>query len=741
MRSRTLRAAAAGLAAGAVLPLTAVHAAPTADAQPTGAASRCGTHAWCDPSLSPDRRAAMVVEALTFDEEVSLLAGDDLATSGLLGDTPLSAYSADGQSHTGTSRGVERVGVPRTYYSDGPQGVRQGQATALPIPLGLAATFSPALARRYAAVIGNEARLKGNDVVYGPTVNIARVPMNSRTFESYGEDPALSGGIGVGFVRGLRSQGIAANVKHFAAYNQEGTPEGNRLVYDARVSERALREIYLAQFEQVVKQARPASIMCSYNRLNGQGACENQWLLNDVLRGDWGFRGFVLSDYIAAKNTVASLNNGLDFEPFPGVAYSAEAVKAAHAAGQVSTATLERHVHNILRGMFAEGFFDRADHAFRPEEIDVRAHARISGEIEDAAITLLKNTGVLPLSARRLRSVAVIGPGATQVPTGGGSASVTPYSMITPLEGIRARVGDRAQVRHDDGSDVERAAQVARGADVAVVVTRTTTTGSLFDDCLRLQCSDDEVDQDELVRAVASANPRTVVVLQTPSAVLTPWRGQVEALVEAWHGGAQAGRSLAEVLFGDVNPSGNLPLTFPAGLDQLPTAGSPEQYPGTAQTVEYREGVLVGYRWYDERGLRPAYPFGHGLSYTTFGYDRLRLRALPGRRLDVTVRVTNTGRRAGATVAQLYLGLPEQRGQVQPPRQLRAYERVSLRPGAATVIRFRLPARAFATWQAGGWRVPPGCFRIEVGESSRDIRARGAVRTPGTRCAGTLLRP
>src|SRR4051794_3113016 len=362
--TRRLSPACALLAALAVaLPATA------------GAAGRCGAHPWCNTALSPDARAGLLLDALSDDEKVSLLAGDE--PTGVLGGE---------NTHTGTSNGVPRVDLPTTYYSDGPVGPRQGQVTAMPIPMALAATFDKDLAYKHGATIGNEVKMKGNDVVFAPTVNVMRVPYNGRTFEAYGEDPWLVARTTVAWVQGAQSEGIIANVKHFAANNQEGESaaaqgsnpsqplgppptSGNRMTVNAQVDERTLREVYLPQFEAAVKEGRAGSVMCSYNRLNGVYACENKHLLEDILKGDWGFMGYALADYGATHNTDKQLNNGLDFEPWPGVSYSPTPVNASVAAGRASMRDVDEHVRRILRTLFAYGFFDRAAYTNQTDKI------------------------------------------------------------------------------------------------------------------------------------------------------------------------------------------------------------------------------------------------------------------------------------------------------------------------------------------------------------------------------------
>jgi beta-glucosidase len=692
----------------------------TIAAAPADAVGRCGSHPWCNASLSPDERAGLLLNALTPDERISLLAGDDLFGG---------AGSAD--THTGTSDGVTRVDVPTMYLTDGPVGVRQGSATALPTPMALAATFDPALASAHGGVIGNEARGKGNDVVFAPTVNVMRTPLGGRTFEAYGEDPFLVARMTVGWIDGAQAQGVIANVKHYAANNQEGyagpladlsapgqplgppAVQGNRFTENSEVDERTLREVYLPQFEAAVKDAHVGSIMCSYNKLNGQYACENQHLLHDVLR-QWGFKGFTIADYGAAHNTIASLNNGLDFEPWPGIAYSPSAVKLALAGGQASMDEVDDHVRRVLRTLFAYGFFDRAAYRNDDSQIDKQAHAQTAQRIEESAITLLENRGVVPLDASRVKSVALIGNDADGFKTGGGSGNVTPFSYTTPRQALEQR---GLKVSYDDGSDPARAAALAKSSDVTILFASDYETEGTDRRCLTLECPN-QGDQDGLIEQVATANPKTIVVLETGGPVLTPWRDKVGALLEAWYPGEQGGTAIARVLFGDSDPAGRLPVTFPQQEGDIPTAGDPEKYPGVAENVKYKEGVLVGYRWYDANGITPAFPFGYGLSYTSFDYRNLRVTPT-----SVSFDVKNVGTRAGSDVPQLYLGVPSQPGAVEPPKMLKGFQRVTLAPGQTQRVTLPVTARALSYWNAAanGWRVAPGCVSVTVGHSSRDI--------------------
>jgi beta-glucosidase len=757
--------AAPDLAAGPVSSaqgVTTRTAAPPAKPCPTQRA-----HPWCDRGLGAVERAELFLDAMSQDEKISFVGGQGMGAA----------------PHTGGTYAIPRLGLREIYFTDGPAGVRQGTATAMPIPMALGATFSPDLARAYGATVADEAKKKGNDVVYAPTVNILRTPQNGRTYESYGEDPFLLARTGVEWIKGAQATGVIANIKHYAANNQEGfggvppitSVDGGRMLVDVNVSYRALRETYLPQFEAAVKQGRVGTVMCAYNRVNGSYACQNRLLLQTILRQQWGFRGFVLSDYGASKDTVRDMNRGLDFVPFQGVtdqSYGPELIRLALASGAVSQGTLESHVRRMLQTFFAFGLFDRR--AFRNDDsrIDRAAHRRLAREVEERAITLLKNDGVLPLR-RGVESVAVIGPYADRFVTGGGSGTVSAVGTITALDGITRRAQRRGRditVTHADGGDRAEAVRLARKADVAILVVGDVQTEGQDKDCIGLNCPADFInsngvlflqgstclqqscplngfDQDGLIDAVADAQPDTVVVLETGGPVLTPWRDDVAAVVEAWYPGQAGGTAIASVLFGDVDPGGRLPATFPASASQLPTAGDRRLYPGILEEVSYAEGLRVGYKWYDAKGLEPAYEFGAGLSYTTFRYGRLRVKRAPGGagESDVvataTLRVTNTGRRTGVAVPQLYVAKPARRGLRQVPRQLVGYASTEIRAGRSLKVAFPLNQRTFASWtgKRSGWRAVRGCYRLSVGKSSRDLKRR-AVVSRGADCERSRLR-
>jgi beta-glucosidase len=737
-RSRRRRIAPAVATIALSFALAAVFAVP-----PASAAGRCGSHPWCDTSLTPAHRAALLVGALTLQERIGLLAGDEA-----------SGIGGGAGTHTGTSDGVPRVGLPTFYQTDGPIGVRSGKATALPASIGLAATFDGGLARRAGALIGNEARLKGNDLVYAPTVNILRTPLWGRAFESLGEDPLLTARMAVPYIRAMQRQGVIADVKHFAANNQEGLRVGgetigSRFTVDAEVGERTLREIYLPAFEAAVKDADVGSVMCSYNRLNGPHACASRPLLSGILRRDWGFKGLVLADYGASKTVAGGLAAGLDYEPWPfvdsdgGENLKPSVVAAALDAGEVDEGDIDRAVRRILRTLFASGFFDRASYVPDEAAIDKAAHRRTARRLAERGAVLLRNRGgALPLNGRGIDSLAVIGADSERYVNGGGSSNISPYTFTNVRDGLTARAAAAgAEVSYDDGSDPGRAADLAADADAAVVVVADTASEGADKPCLGLDCGAApiggvELDRDALIEAVADANPRTIVVLETAGPVLTPWRDDVDAILEAWYPGMAAGSAVARLLFGDVDPSGRLPATFPRHEDDPPTADRPHRYPGVDGVADYSEGVLVGYRWYDRKQIRPAYPFGFGLSYTRFALDRFRVRSTGRAGARVSLRVGNRGDRAGTAVPQIYVHLPGARGRIQPPRQLKAFDSVDLRPGAAKRIGLHLDRRDFSYWDSGRdrWRVAPGCYRIELGSSSRDIVDRESIPMNGGSC-------
>jgi beta-glucosidase len=841
--------AAAALAVGLAAGLT-----PSAAAAP---ASRTAAHAascpWVHSRAPISVRVRQLMRRMTLTGKLAMVDGVGYAngTSGYVGH--IAANTA--------------LCIPGLNLEDGPQGVADGVpgVTQLPAPVSLASTWDPALARAYGTVVGSEERGKGADVNLGPTVNIVRDPRWGRAFESYGEDPYLSGQTAVGFIDGVQSQGVMSQVKHWAVYNQE--TNRNTPADDALVSQRTMHEIYMPQFEAAVTQGHAASVMCSYSTINGQYACQNRYIMH-VLDDEWHFPGFVTSDWGATHSTVPSALAGLDMQ-MPGGAgfgtdYYGAPLRKAVRDGQVPMATLNEMVSRILTEMFRFNLFARPPAGSLTASVATPAHAQTGREVEESGTVLLKNSGgVLPLSAGRDKSVAVIGADAGQyaLTSGGGSAGVIAPYVVTPEQGI-ARRGAAAgvSVRYAQGnipdtgalaavpasafgpglsasyynnttesgkpaatgtvpsvalawngkspakgvkasgwsakftgtiklpaagryalslsftgtaavtigghqvfasqsgfgsvgratvtlpagkasitvdyadsiplgsdditlgwappqhpSLLQQAVRAARQASVAVVFVSNFETEGADLPSISLSAS-----QNRLVSAVAAANPDTVVVVNSGSAVTMPWLARVKGVVEAWYPGQDDGDEIAAVLFGDVNPSGKLPVTFPRSLAQVP-ASTRRQWPGVGGKVHYSEGILVGYRWYTTRHITPMFPFGYGLSYTTFAFSHLSVR--PGHRGGLIIRadITNKGGRAGADVAQLYVADPAATG--EPAEQLKGFQRVTLAPGQTKCVTFALSRGAFAWWnpRTSEWTVSPGDYGIMVGDSSASL--------------------
>jgi beta-glucosidase len=624
--------------------------------------------------------------------------------------------------------GIPTLGIPLLNITNGPAGAcnggpgHQGPATALPAPIALAATWDVALANQYGVIIGSEAKALANRFVEGPDINIARVPQNGRTFEAFGEDPYLVGQIAVADINGIQSQGVIAESKHYAGNNQET----NRATTNDIIDERTLREIYLPAFEATVKQAHVGAVMCAYNQINGSYMCENSLLLNQILKQEWGFTGFVTSDFGATHSTVASANAGLDVEMPSGV-YFGSALQAAVQSGQVSTATIDDMLIRRFSTMMRFGVFQNPP-GLSP--IPSVQHGFTARQIAEAGMVLLQNNGgILPLNASQLHTIAVVGPYAGAAMTGGGGSShVTPFYTVTPVAGIQNRVGSGVTVNYADGSNIAAAVALAQAADVAIVMVGDSETEGT-DDFISLSGT-----QDQLVQQIAAANPRTVVVLKSGTSILMPWASSAPAILEAWYPGEEDGNAVAAVLFGDVNPSGKLPLTFPVNLSDLPT-NTTAQYPGVNGNASYSEGVFVGFRYFDQSNITPLFPFGFGLSYTTFSFQNLAISPNnftfannPGQTVTVTFSVTNTGAVPGAEVAELYIGIPST-VVPQPPKSLRGFQKVMLQPAQTAQAQLVLDKRAFSYWDVAthAWLVVPGTYQIMVGSSSRDIPLQGTI--------------
>jgi beta-glucosidase len=623
-----------------------------------------------------------------------------------------------GSDHYRYVPGVKRLGIPPLIMTNGPAGVGPGnrnpqpRATGLPAPIALSSTWDPEAARQYGVVEGRETRDVGAGMLEAPDVNIARNPQGGRTFESYGEDPFLTSQIAVADIEGVQSTGVIANVKHYVANNQEN----HRFSINEIVGQRALREIYMPAFKAAVEKGDVASVMCAYPRVNGEYNCANRFLLTHVLKKEWNFQGFVVSDFGATHSTVRSALAGLDLE-MPTGKYFSSRMEAAIQDGKVPISVINDKLIRRFSKMIEFGLFN-APRPIKP--IPVLEDAAVARSIADEGAVLLKNQGeVLPLHADQLHSVALIGPYAVQGHDGGGGSShVLPLFTVLPKNGIHARLSMNTQFRVLSGSDIAAAAAAARKADVAIVVVGDEDSEG-HDQSLTLPHG-----QNQLVAAVAEANPKTIVVLQTGSAVLMPWLSKVAAVLETWYPGEEDGNVLGDLLFGRKDPSGKLSLTFPVQASDT-FARNEMEYPGNGKTVDYTEGIEVGYRWYQTHHLKPLFPFGFGLSYTAFQFSHLSVAEVNPARHTVVLRfeVKNTGKVAGAEVAQVYVGFPEIAEGNEAPRQLKGFDRIYLNPGQTGTITVKLDAQSFSYWSTTdhSWKVQPGQYRVMVGDSSTHL--------------------
>lgn len=826
-----------------------------------GAQATAFERPWLNAAQTPDQRADELIAQMTLAEKIAMLHGA-------------------GGSYVGNVPANTRLGIPALTLEDGPAGVADGMTgvTAFPAPIGVAASWDTSLMNQYGQDLGAEEYGKGANVALAPTVNILRNPQWGRSFESLGEDPYLTSQMGVADIQGIQSQYVIATVKHYAANNQEY----DRTTDSSNIDERTLHEIYMPAFQAAVQQGNVGAVMCAYNKVNDIYSCEQPYLLNDVLKTQWSFPGFVMSDWGATHSTLQSAAAGLDLQ-MPDDSFYGSALQTAVQNGQVTIQTINAMVHRVLRTMFAIGLFDHPTTGSPSSNVATAAHNQFTETAAEDGTVLLQNTSsILPLNSGSLSSIAVIGSDASTSPmlAGGGSAHVNASSVVTPLQGITSRAGSGVHVQYaagveanggepainsqyltpssgsghglyaqfynnmtlsgsptltrvdpqvdfnwngnspgsgvnttqwsakwtgtltapqsgtytfsitsDDGSrlyinnqelidnwrdqgsttatgtitlaagqsypietdyyqngglsnmtlgwllpdgsnsPINQAAALAKSSSVAVVFANDQESEGSDRSNLSLPFN-----QDQLIAAVAQANPHTIVVLNTGAPVLMPWANQVQGIVEAWYPGQEDGNAIAAVLFGDVNPSGKLPMTFPASNSQVP-ANTQAQYPGINDESAYSEGLDVGYRYYDAKNLAPLFPFGYGLSYTTFAYSNLSISPASSPfngTVTVSATVKNTGSRSGADVAQLYVSFPSGAG--EPPKQLKGFQKVTLAAGQAQTVSFTLDASAFSYWDttAHNWTVPKGTFQIAVGDSSRSLPLQGSfqVTTP-----------
>jgi beta-glucosidase len=665
----------------------------------------------------------------------------------------------------------QRLGIPAIKMADGPMGVRNWigssavtnattivpvYATAFPAGIGMAASFDVELLRAQGRAIAEEVRALGRDMILAPTVNINRTPLWGRNFEGYGEDPYLAARLGVAYIEGVQHEGVIASVKHFAVNNQEF--ERHRI--DVQVDVRTLHEIYFPAFKAAVQEANVLSVMSAYNQVNGKSCADNAFLLTEVLKKSWGFQGFVISDWGSTYSTEETLRAGMDLE-MPGGEpmrvwsarpafqsegrgagfLAADKVSAAITAQRLPMTVVDDSIRRILRSMFTIGLFDRTPG--NEGEVDTTAQRVVARTAATESLVLLKNArALLPLKREKLRSIAVIGPNASVARTGGGgSSNVRPKYAVAPVQGILNAAGPAVQVGYalgvgmpgDEGYDSvakdarqlrQAAVTLAQKSEVAVVVVG--NSSKLESESFDRPSMDLPPGQDELIEAVAAANKNTIVVVVAGAPVtMTRWVERVSTVLYAWYGGQEMGNAVGDVLFGAVDPSGKLPVTFPKRLEDSTAYGN---YPGQDFRVTYAEGIFVGYRGFDKKHVEPLFPFGHGLTYTKFDYQGLKLEngnPKLGQPVILNFDVKNIGLRPGTEVVQLYVH-DVVSSLERPAKELKGFARVSLKPGEVKNVSFTLDQAAMSFYdpQKQQWVVEPGVFEVLVGASSRDIRLR-----------------
>jgi len=709
----------------------AVFPAATAAFAQDPSPSQSETRPWMNTSLSPDDRAGLVLKELTLDEKIALMHGNGQPGSGRQMPTTLL-----GNGGAGYVFGIARLGIPSIQMSDAAYGVRSSAengrySTALPSDLALAATWDTQAACDYGALIGRELRAQGYNMSLAGGVNLAREPRNGRTFEYQGEDPILAGTIVGNRIKCERAQHVIADIKHFALNDQESGREEVNVV----IGKRAMRESDLLAFQIGIDIGKPGAVMCSYNAVNGDFACENTYLLTTVLKKAWNFKGFVLSDWGATHSTVKASAAGLDHEEALDDFFG-EKLKAAVQSGAVPMAELDEHVHRILRSEFASGI---VDFPALKSVVDVEDGFETSRQLSEQSIVLLKNNNaILPLDSVVVRRIAIIGLHAdTGMISGGGSAQVDPpghpsaewqaqvWFPTSPLKAVSARAPS-ANVQFDSGANPASAAALAKQVDVAIVFAYQWMSEDMDLPSLSLPDA-----QDALIEQVAAANPRTIVVLETGSVVTMPWINSVSAVVEAWYAGSKGADAVARILFGDANPSAKLPISFPRSEADLPhpklltpppvsdpASGTPAAKP--TFNVSYDEGLRVGYKWYDSEHKPVLSPFGYGLSYTTYSYSGLKVNAGKDA-TTVTFTVKNTGARAGAEISEVYAALPP--SAEEPPKRLVGWTKLHLNPGESRQASVTVDNRYLSIFDESidAWKLVPGTYTFMVGGSSEDL--------------------
>jgi len=703
---------------------------------------------WMDKSKSPEERTQAVVSAMTLDEKLSLITGyddgggldkvsDDVVSAAAKADVAKNAI----KGAAGYVPGVARLGIPPQWQTDASIGVRvEGmERTALPSSLATAASFDPSVPYGGGVMIAHEARSSGFNTFLAGGANLAREPRNGRNFEYVGEDPWLAGQMAGNLIAGIQSTHMVSTMKHYAINDQES----QRTTVDATISPEAMHQSDLLAFELVYEKGNPGSVMCSYNLVNGRWACENEYLQQKVLKHDWGFKGYIMSDWGAVHSTVDAANYGLDMltgypccgdkQPW----FSPANMKAALSSGAVTQQRLDDMAYRIMWPLFAKGVIDDP---VKVQPIDFKADAAVSQDAAEQSLTLLKNDAIngqslLPLTG--VKSVALIGGHADKgVLSGGGSSGVHPvggnavpdqsgwpgpatYMPSSPMAALKTEL-PKAKLSYYSGDDVAAAAAAAAKTDVAIVFV-TSWKGEGFDTGLELGGN-----QDALVSAVAAANPKTIVVLETGGAVLMPWLDKVPAVLNAWYPGIRGGAAIARVLTGKVNPSGHLPISFPASNAQLahdtiPGFGKPD---GIPVHITYDEGAAIGYKWYDVKGIHPLFAFGHGLSYTTFAVSDGAAAATPDDMITITGTIANTGQQPGKGVAMAFVAPADyQAVGWEAPKRLVGFTKAALTPGGSQTFSLQVDPRLLATFEVAdnSWHIKAGTYHILLGQASDDL--------------------
>ncbi|HTW78119.1 MAG TPA: glycoside hydrolase family 3 C-terminal domain-containing protein [Terracidiphilus sp.] len=703
------------------------------------AAAQNTSRPWMNPKLSPEERADLVLKQMTLDEKLALLHGNGMAHASNW-QMPLTKFTNGGAGYV---QGVPRLGIPPLIISDAAYGVRDSAAngrysTALPSNLAAASSWDVDTECRYGAVIGRELREQGFDMTLGGGMDLNRDPRNGRTFEYAGEDPLLAGTLTGNMMKCEQAQHVVGDIKHYVMNDQET----GRNIVNAIISRRAMQESDLLAFHIAISIANPGAVMCSYNRVNGDYACENAYTLNQVLKKQWGFHGFVLSDWGGTHSTQKASAAGLDQEQ-PMANFFGPALKTAVDAGQVPLSQIDDHARRVLYAEFVSGLVDNPP---QKGTVDVEKGLHDAQAVEEKSIVLLKNSNaILPIDPARIHSIAVIGAHAdVGMISGGGSAQVDPpggnaimppgqgatqwqehiWFPTSPLKALQAKLPD-TKISFDPGTDLKSAANLAAGSDIAIVFASQWESEGM--DLPSLSLPDN---QDALIEQVAAANPHTIVVLETGSAVTMPWLGNVAAVVEAWFAGSAGHKALANVLVGEVNPSGKLAISFPKSEQDLPHPvipplsfrdrgqGSNAVNAGahaSLYSVTYDEGPEVGYKWFEAQHKQPLFAFGFGLSYTTYAYSGLEVDSA-----EKTVRftVTNTGHRAGTEIAEVYASLPQ--GSNEPWQRLVGWKRVELAPGESRSVSVTVDTRPLQTFNETNesWSLAPGAYQVVVGPSS-----------------------